>query len=154
MLKATVAPKMAMSSHIDFEIMAATIQRTEVYMYCPRCQAEYVPGVTRCGDCGIELVDHLAPQPAAPADSGDAGYVVIATVQGPLEEGQILSFLRANGIPAEVRGEGVRQVYGLTLNGLGAAQVLVPRHLALDARELLERADRGELEIDAEKDGD
>jgi len=33
-------------------------------MYCPRCNAEYVEGVTECADCGIGLV----AEPPDPAD--------------------------------------------------------------------------------------
>jgi hypothetical protein len=80
----------------------------------------------------------------------DADYVVVTTVQGPLEEGQVSSFLEGSGIPTQVIGEGVRRVYGLTLDGMGAAQVLVPRKFAITAKDLLEKADRGELKIDAE----
>jgi hypothetical protein len=43
-------------------------------MFCPKCNAEYRPGFTRCADCGVELVNEppqyaLAEQ--APADPGD-----------------------------------------------------------------------------------
>jgi hypothetical protein len=74
-------------------------------------------------------------------------YVVLTTVQGPLEENQMISFLQANGIPVQVQGEIVRKVYGFTLDGLGAAQILVPRDRAAEARDLLERVERGELKI-------
>lgn len=29
-------------------------------MYCPQCKAEYCPGFTRCSDCEVDLVEHLA----------------------------------------------------------------------------------------------
>ena len=114
-------------------------------MFCPRCKAEYREGFSRCAECDVELVDNL------PADAveDDVFYVAVATAQGPREEGQITSFLEGHGIPAQVRGEGVRKVYGFTLNGLGASQILVPRNLAAAAVDLLERADRGELQIPA-----
>jgi hypothetical protein len=35
-------------------------------LICPICRAEYVPGITRCADCGLELVETL-PEPEAPA---------------------------------------------------------------------------------------
>jgi hypothetical protein len=35
---------------------------------------------------------------------------------------------------------------------MGAAQVLVPRKFAITAKDLLEKADRGELKIDAEEE--
>src|SRR5262249_4698843 len=118
-------------------------------MFCPQCKAEYQPGYTRCGDCDVELVDQL-PSPAASKVTADPAYVVVATVQGSLEEGQITSFLEAHGIPTEIRSEGFRYRHGITINGLGAAQVLVPQEFAIKALDLLAKADRGELEIPTE----
>jgi hypothetical protein len=110
------------------------------------CEAEYQPGFLRCSDCDVELVHVLPPAPQAEV-SEEPDYVVVATAQGPFEEGQIRSFLEANGIPVQVQGEGVRRVYGININGLGAAQILVPREHAVRALDLLDRAERGELEI-------
>lgn len=124
-------------------------------MFCPRCKAEYRPGFTRCGDCDVKLVDRLAaePEPTRVKSEEDpkvvySGYVVVSTVQGPFEEAQVCSFLEANGIPTQVRGEGIRKTYGITLDGIGAAEILVPRELAATARDLLARADRGDLKIE------
>jgi len=101
----------------------------------------------------VELVDYLPPETNdGEQPTKDPDYVVVTTVQGPLEEGQVSSFLEGSGIPTQVIGEGVRRVYGLTLDGMGAAQVLVPRKFAITAKDLLEKADRGELKIDAEEE--
>lgn len=56
-------------------------------MWCPNCKNEYVKGITRCADCGVELVDFLpdnedyvplgdafaefAEEPAASSDKQD-----------------------------------------------------------------------------------
>ncbi len=82
-----------------------------------------------------------------PDDSADFDYVVVATVQGSIEEAQICSFLRGSGIPTRVRGEALRKTHGITVDGIGAAQVEVPAQFAQDARELIAMADRGELEL-------
>jgi hypothetical protein len=29
-------------------------------MFCPECKAEYIPGVTHCSDCDVDLVENLA----------------------------------------------------------------------------------------------
>src|SRR5262245_36716519 len=115
-------------------------------MICPSCRAEYRPGFTMCSDCNVRLVDIL-PKPVTP-EPVQSNYVVVSTVQGPLEEGQIRSFLEAAGIPTVIQGEAVGKVYGITVDGLGARQILVPSELAEAARDLLDRADHGDLEIE------
>ncbi len=82
-----------------------------------------------------------------PDDSAYSDYVVVATVHGPIEEAQICSFLQGNGIPTWVRGEAIRKTHGITVDGIGAAQVEVPAQFAEAARELIAMADRGELEL-------
>jgi hypothetical protein len=37
-------------------------------MFCPKCQAEYRPGFTRCSDCGVDLVNDL-PDSATSANT-------------------------------------------------------------------------------------
>lgn len=76
-----------------------------------------------------------------------ANYVSISTVHGPFEEAQICSFLQSNGIPARVRGEAIRKTHGITMNGIGAAEIEVPAQFAYEARQLLAMAERGDLEL-------
>ena len=71
-------------------------------MFCPQCRCEFQVGFTRCNDCDVELVERLEAEPGEP---NAPGYVVIATVTGPVEDSQICSFLEANGIPTQVRGD-------------------------------------------------
>lgn len=121
-------------------------------MFCPSCQTEYRTGITRCSDCDVDLVDSLGQlnrvDSNGVATDGALDYVVVSTVQGQFVEGQICSFLKANGIPAEIRGEAIRKTYGIAVDGIGAAEILVPKEFAAAARDLLARADRGELEIE------
>ena len=80
--------------------------------------------------------------------SDPEGYVVISIVQGQHAEVQIKAFLEAHDIPCEVRGEALRVPYPISVDGIGAADVLVPAGLADTARDLLAKAERGELAID------
>ena len=75
------------------------------------------------------------------------GYVVISIVQGQFVEAQIKAFLEAHGIPCQLRGEALRVTHAISVDGIGAAEVLVPADRAEEARDLLARADRGELAI-------
>ena len=115
-------------------------------MFCPECGLGYRDGITRCSECDVNLVAILPPEPDHSAE-----YVPVTTVQGQLEIDQIRSFLESNGIPSEVQGESTRNLYGFTVDGLAAAQVLVPKDQAADAMELLKEADHGDLVIDAEE---
>ena len=80
------------------------------------------------------------------------GYVVISTVQGQFVEAQIKAFLEAHDIPCQLRGETLRVTHAISIDGIGAAEVLVPAALADKARDLLAQADRGELAIDDSTD--
>tara|TARA_B100000315_G_C14373568_1_gene494118 strand:+ start:210 stop:485 length:276 start_codon:yes stop_codon:yes gene_type:complete len=80
--------------------------------------------------------------------SGQQGYVVVSTVQGQFVEAQIKAFLEAHDVPCQLRGESLRLTHAISIDGIGAAEVLVPAELADKARDLLARAERGELAID------
>ena len=73
--------------------------------------------------------------------------VVVFTAQGELEETQVRSFLAAHDIPTSTRGEALRHTHGLTLNGLGAVEIMVAAEHETTARQLLDQAERGELTI-------
>jgi len=118
----------------------------EARMFCPQCESEYRDGFTRCGECGVDLVASLPPKP-----DHNAEYVPVTTVQGQLQINQIRSFLESNGIPSEVQGESTRNIYGFTVDGLAAAQVLVPKEQFAAAVELLQEAEHGDLVIGAEE---
>ena len=77
----------------------------------------------------------------------DSNYVVISTVQGQFVEAQVKAFLEAHGIPCRLRGETLRVTHGITIDGIGAAEVIVPTTLAETARDLLSQADKGTLRI-------
>jgi len=119
-------------------------------MFCPVCRSGFQHGFTRCSDCDVDLVSTLPPE-FDPAGQAETTYVPVTIVQGQLEVGQIRSFLESNGIPSEVQGESMRTVYGFTVDGLAAAQVLVPQEQAAAAMDLLEKADHGELALDADE---
>jgi len=73
-------------------------------MYCPECHAEYVPGFTRCADCGTDLVGVLPAARPAPRHSNDA----VVTVFSSHDPGLVAiarSLLQSADIRFSVRGE-------------------------------------------------
>jgi len=75
----------------------------------------------------------------------DSTCVFVAS--GEIEAQQIRAFLDAHGIPSHFRGEALRKTHGLTLDGLGMVEILVPGEFVEQARELLASAAAGELAI-------
>ena len=73
---------------------------------------------------------------------------VVHTAAGEFEAQQVKTFLEAHGIPASIEGEALRKTHGLTVDGLGAARIVVAEDRAVEARDLLARADAGELDPD------
>jgi len=86
--------------------------------------------------------------------SQDTDYVKITTVHGPIEENQLVSFLRAHDIPVRIRGEAIRRIHGITVDGIGAADVEVPVRFERAARELLAQVEDGELALPDDFDGE
>ena len=62
----------------------------------------------------------------------------VRTCQGLMLGEMYQSKLEALGIPALLRSESAGLVYGLTVDGLGRVEVLVPKEFAEDARSILE----------------
>jgi hypothetical protein len=74
----------------------------------------------------------------------------VYTAEGEVEAQQIRSFLEAHGIPCAFHGESLRKTHGLTLDGLGQVDIHVPEEFLEQAKELLAKADAGELSLEAE----
>ena len=75
-------------------------------------------------------------------------FIAVSTVQGQFAEEQVRAFLEAHGIPTQVRGETLRTTYGISIDGIGRVEILVPHERADEARELLQQAESGQLRID------
>jgi hypothetical protein len=79
-------------------------------------------------------------------------FVAVSTVQGQVAEEQVRAFLEAHGIPTEVRGETLRTTHGISIDGLGRVEILVPRDRADEARELLKEAETGKFALVPDED--
>ena len=80
----------------------------------------------------------------------------VFVASGEVEAQQIRAFLEAAGIATAERGEALRKTHGLTVDGLGAVDILVSETDAAQARELLASAEAGAFRLgdDAEISGD
>ena len=46
-------------------------------MFCPQCQAEYLPHVHRCSDCDVPLVERLPVRPGDSEPTRVSGFVIL-----------------------------------------------------------------------------
>jgi len=54
-------------------------------MFCPQCEAEYLPHVRRCSDCDVPLVERL------PVTRGDSGHEKVSAIAVLKELGPIIA---------------------------------------------------------------
>ncbi|MCX8066336.1 MAG: DUF2007 domain-containing protein [Anaerolineae bacterium] len=64
-------------------------------------------------------------------------YEVVTVTQGLLQAEVVRTYLRSHGIPAVLRYESAGRALGITVDGLGEVQVLVPTCWERQARRLL-----------------
>jgi len=76
----------------------------------------------------------------------------VFTASGEIQAQQVRAFLEAAGISSELRGESLRNTHGLTLDGLGMVEILVPEGDEARARALLASAEDGAFRLNDDAD--
>jgi hypothetical protein len=71
----------------------------------------------------------------------------VFVASGELHANQVRGFLEAAGITTAIRGESLRRTHGLTVDGLGAVEILVADEDVERARALLEKAEAGAFRL-------
>ena len=82
----------------------------------------------------------------------DAPLQRVFVASGELQAQQVRGFLEAAGISTFERGEALRKTHGLTVDGLGAVEILVEEADVDQARALLDSADAGSFRIGDDAD--
>jgi len=63
-------------------------------MFCPKCRAEFVNGITVCSDCKVLLVEKLPPEPKPEYRK----LTEVFSTWRNIESGFVKSLLESNGI--------------------------------------------------------
>jgi len=104
-------------------------------MFCPVCESEYKPGITRCPDDGTALVPQLTPETAA-HDSSEARFVTLHTLSSPAEAEMVSDILRQNGVRAVVQA-GANDAFSPVFSAVSPGVAVLVDERDLDrAREL------------------
>jgi Putative prokaryotic signal transducing protein len=73
-------------------------------MFCPVCESEYQPGITRCPDDNTDLVERL--DPATGHDDSEARFLPLHKLGSPVEAEMVNDILTKNGIRSMVKSGG------------------------------------------------
>ena len=104
-------------------------------MFCPVCESEYEPGITRCPDDGSELVKRLTSETAT-HDTSEAKFVVLHHLGSPAEAEMVNDILTQNGIRSTVQSGGADAFSPLLSSTLPGAAILVDERDFDRAKEL------------------
>ena len=77
---------------------------------------------------------------------GKTELVKVYTTCGQLEAEVMKSRLESEGIPVLLQYDSASIVFGITVDGLGKVNILVPANLAQEARSILQTPEGGEEE--------
>jgi hypothetical protein len=110
-------------------------------------------GESRLAGCGSPVarrkqIRSIATPGSCQDPRMDDSLQCVFVASGEMQAQQVRAFLHASGIITTVRGEALRHTHGLTLDGLGAVQILVSPDNADQARALIASAEAGQLRLD------
>ena len=104
-------------------------------MFCPFCEAEYEPGITRCPDDETALVERLTSENTY-RDSSEASFVQLHKLGSPAEAEMVNDILTQNGIRSVVKSGGSDALSPLLSATSEGAVILVDERDADRALEL------------------
>lgn len=112
--------------------------------FCPSCKYEYIPGITTCPDCDVELVEKL-PEEEPKQETDPSGLVAIADYHYAIEAETDKLKLDSAGIDSCITNEITTPL--IPTNALGTIRIMVRDEDAQKALEVLSQ----ELEIQEEQ---
>lgn len=74
-------------------------------MFCPTCEAEYEPGITRCPDDDTDLVERLTPENTG-RDNSEARFVTLHKLGSPAEAEMVHDIFVQNNIRSVIKAGG------------------------------------------------
>jgi hypothetical protein len=92
-------------------------------MFCPVCEAEYEPGITRCSDDNVDLVERL--DATTGHDDSEARFLPLHKLGSPVEAEMVNDILRQNGIRSMVKSGGADALSPLLSSTAEGSMVLV-----------------------------
>lgn len=92
-------------------------------MFCPVCESEYEPGITRCSDDDTDLVERL--DSATGHDDSEARFLPLHKLGSPVEAEMVNDIFTQNGIRSMVKSGGADALSPLLSSTAQGSIVLV-----------------------------
>ena len=92
-------------------------------MFCPVCESEYQPGITRCPDDNTDLVERL--DTTTGHDDSEARFLPLHKLGSPVEAEMVNDILTQNGIRSMVKSGGADALSPLLSSTAEGSIVLV-----------------------------
>ena len=93
-------------------------------MFCPKCEAEYEPGITQCPDDNEPLVEKLTADNTL-HDNSEARFIALHKLGSPAEAEMVNDILSQNGIRSVVKSGGMDTLSPLLSSTSEGAVILV-----------------------------
>ena len=125
-------------------------------MWCPKCKAEYREGFTKCSDCGLPLVNKLAPELHE-----EAGPAPLRNIERLITVAKFINIVDADLARAKLEGDGIKvfmadentvRVNWLYSAAIDGVKIQVMESDAERAREILAQKPIPEHELEKEND--
>jgi hypothetical protein len=104
-------------------------------MFCPKCEAEYEPGITQCPDDNEPLVEKLTADNTL-HDNSEARFIALHKLGSPAEAEMVNDILTQNGIRSVVKSGGMDALSPLLSSTAEGAVILVDERDADRALEI------------------
>jgi hypothetical protein len=114
--------------------------------FCPTCRYEYVPGITECPDCYVDLVDSLDEPKSqrAPVPDDDFRLVSVGSFENYVEAEMVQLKLQSEGIESVLANDIVASTRAPGfIGGPFAVQVRVREEDAPRAAEIINEVMQG-----------
>jgi hypothetical protein len=86
--------------------------------FCPDCRSEYNPGAAECPDCRARLVDALPPERKESDDASlDVKFAPMPELPGRVYAEMVKGALEEHDIPSYIRSDGISEGYGVMGTG-------------------------------------
>jgi len=107
-------------------------------MFCPNCRSEFVPGVTHCPDCDVDLVEKLPPADdnTLSDEAARANWVMIYRPASAQEVALIKMIMERERIPCFIGNDNTRRAALFSPTNL-AFELWAPEEFAERAAEVI-----------------